>query len=155
MNSKQALDILKKNDPINRMNLLTAIPLSGFHCNSDNVISFPWSQSDHIKRVPLYNGFRFFLQRNLIHRFIDIGFKWIQVFLELYALQSLKSRQKQNFCFITHKLYLSQRSDWLINLSGMLILMVCTLKQQTLCTQSAIFAYKKYQLKYLVNLFNI
>jgi hypothetical protein len=32
MNSKQALDILKKIDPINRMNLLTVIPLSGFHC---------------------------------------------------------------------------------------------------------------------------
>jgi hypothetical protein len=33
MNSKQALDILKKHDPINRMNLLTVIPLSGFHCS--------------------------------------------------------------------------------------------------------------------------
>jgi hypothetical protein len=32
MNYKQALDIWKKIDPINRMNLLTVIPLSGFHC---------------------------------------------------------------------------------------------------------------------------
>jgi hypothetical protein len=33
MNSKKALDILKKIDPINRMYLLTVIPLSGFHCS--------------------------------------------------------------------------------------------------------------------------
>ncbi len=32
MNSKQALDIFKKIDPINRMNLLAVIPLSRFHC---------------------------------------------------------------------------------------------------------------------------
>jgi hypothetical protein len=32
MNSKQALGILKKNDTINQMILLTVIPLSGFHC---------------------------------------------------------------------------------------------------------------------------
>jgi hypothetical protein len=41
MNSERALYILKKNDPINGMNLLIVTPLSGFHCIMSNVSKFP------------------------------------------------------------------------------------------------------------------
>ena len=93
MNSKRALDILKKNDPINRMNLLTVIPLSGFHCiiickkvkKSTNVILLSLDHANLLKHTYNHSENRMVTKMSKIRTYV------------LYV--ELKNIKNEIFCY--------------------------------------------------------